>query len=233
MIGPAVLALALLASACGDDESLVFTEPALEYVAPGTWAIVEVDGMPVVVGGNVVATPYLEIDRNEFNGFFGCNNGGGRYVAEVGQIVFRSFALEASGCIPDERMEVERRIVDLLTIGEGRYESDAESMVWRTRDHEIRFELVAAAPTTTFVEPVRSTWGPLDCGDRIVAEDNRIDGGPAPIEIARRYEPDVAEVVEIAPLQFEAFDADGSLLMLVFVHDDGTDDYQVVYCVDA
>ncbi len=199
----------------------------------GIWAVVEVDGEPVEVGVNAAEPPYLEIGGAEIEGHLGCNGGGGRLVAKEGTLVVSEFFRTAAGCMPDSLMFVEHALADVLDRGDVPYRLSRGRMIWEAAGHTIVFEPVSTPPTITWPDPPpQHQVGPLDCGGEATVDEIRriAHEGRTPLEIAASIDADVVEVEGLAPLQWAGLDGDGIVRVLVFVHDDGTGDFQVMYC---
>ena len=79
------------------------------------------------------------------------------------------------------------------------------------------------------VEPLTAV-GPLECGDREVVEDRLSNDGQDPTELAMTYHPDVERVEPGDPLFWEAFDANGEVVVLMATGDDDVADWQIWTC---
>ena len=90
----------------------------------------------------------------------------------------------------------------------------------------------ADCPTWEPPQPAEpwTTIGPLDCGERLVVEDRLANTGQDPTELAMSYNADVVRVEPGDPLFWEAFDANGQVVVLMATGDDDLQDWQVWTC---
>lgn len=95
----------------GKEKVLEFVERvALEDIR---WAIVEIDGKPVVTSGDV---PYLMLQRpgSALSGFTGCNQLFGKFLRNGDKLTFSEIAMTKMACTEDDMMGVEIGIMESL-----------------------------------------------------------------------------------------------------------------------
>lgn len=236
----AVMAVALLAVSCGDDVSTVASDgggagdEAEETGVEGVWAVVEVDGQPAEVGVNMARAAYLDIAGGEVRGHLGCNSGGGMISISETTIQIDEFFREAAGCIPEDLEIVEEALWAAIVADPATYSITASQMIWLAGGHEVLFERVGAPPTTTRAPaPRRHSVMGLDCGNGWVEEITALPNTGQPVmEVAVEYEPTVVEVEETGPLMNVGRNADGTAVILIYLHDTAEMDFQIWYCVD-
>ncbi len=96
--------------------------------------------------------------------------------------------------------------------------------------------------TTGFVDTECDTWeqeppterptsiGPLDCDDRGIVEVRFAEDGVDPSALATEHVPDAVEAVASDPLMWNAVDATGDVVGVLFLGDDAEPDWQIFTC---
>jgi heat shock protein HslJ len=86
---------------------------AISTLAGTSWIVVSVNGHSPVAGA---ASPTLAFDAGTIKGFFGCNQGGGRYRLDgaTGQFAIQDLAETAMGCLQPGVNAFESALVQVL-----------------------------------------------------------------------------------------------------------------------
>jgi heat shock protein HslJ len=85
---------------------------AVSTLTGTSWIVVSVNGHPPIAG----AVPTLAFDAGTIKGFFGCNQGGGRYRVDgaTGRFAVQDLAETAMGCLQPGVTEFESALVQVL-----------------------------------------------------------------------------------------------------------------------
>jgi heat shock protein HslJ len=94
-----LVAFAIAIGGCTDAAGPSPSSPpgAISTLSGTSWIVVSVNGHSPIPG----AVPTLAFDAGQIKGFFGCNQGGGRYRLDVvtGQFAVQDLAETAMGCL--------------------------------------------------------------------------------------------------------------------------------------
>lgn len=110
----ALLAALLLAACGGGGQGLAGT----------SWRLIEIDGQLVPEG--VDATINFE-EGGQVSGTSGCNQYGGAYSVDGGQISFPEIAMTEMDCLEDGIMQLELTFIDALSAG-GTFDNQGDSL---------------------------------------------------------------------------------------------------------
>ena len=111
-----VLLIAIVAAigGCSDEVGASGSPPsgAISTLSGTSWIVVSVNGRSPIAG----AVPTLAFDAEQIKGFFGCNQGGGRYRVDgaTGRFAVQDLAETAMGCLQPGVMAFESVLVQLL-----------------------------------------------------------------------------------------------------------------------
>ena len=110
-----LVAIVIAIGGCSDAVGPSASPPpgAISTLAGTSWIVVSVNGHSPLAGA---ASPTLAFDAGTIKGFFGCNQGGGRYRLDyaTGQFEVRDLAETAMGCRQPGVTEFESVLVQVL-----------------------------------------------------------------------------------------------------------------------
>ena len=110
-----LVAFVVAIGGCSDDVGPSASPPpgAVSTLSGTSWIVVSLNGHSPPAGA---AAPTLAFDAAQIKGFFGCNQGGGRYRLDVvtGQFAVQDLAETAMGCLQPGVAEFESVLVQVL-----------------------------------------------------------------------------------------------------------------------